>query len=207
MGLHMGPDPTVTTAASFTSDATLKWPLTIQLGQIVDGGALCTSVYWVGDDHVVCTVSAGYGGPHDVIVTVGDQSVSASGLFSYAAPEIMAISPSFIPFTGSEVVEVVGSNFFPACIDNKFRTRPCDQSWLASKSDPLAILTHVYIGGENCMLISVTENRVTCMAPPGEGRVSVEVDAAGFRGVMADGFEYRYRAHHVEIETTLPAEL
>ena len=29
-------------------------------------------MYWVADDKVICTIAAGYGGPHNVTVTVGD---------------------------------------------------------------------------------------------------------------------------------------
>lgn len=145
-GRHMGPDPAVTVATSFTSDATVKWPLNVQLGRDADGGGPCVHVFWVSDEHVICTVAAGYGGPHDVIVTVGDQTATAAGLFRYSPPAIHIITPAFLPFPGGGSVEILGANFFPGCVDNKFRTRPCDQSWLSSKSDPLASLTHVHIG-------------------------------------------------------------
>lgn len=89
--------------------------LEVTLGSVTRGGGACASVAWVSDTELLCTVPAGYGGPHDVTVVVGDQQVVAQGMFAFEAPLVSAVVPSFLAFTGMEVVEIHGANFFPMC--------------------------------------------------------------------------------------------
>lgn len=58
-----------------------------------------------------------------------------------------------------------------------------------------------------CQLQHVTLDLIRCLAPPGEGAAEVLVSTGGFLGSYAGAFEYRYKAHHVDIESGLPAML
>ena len=92
--------------------------------------------------HITCTLPAGTGGDHAVLVMIDGQTAAPLS-FSYGAPVIAAIQPSEVDTTGG-VILITGKGFGPsgATVD---------------------------VAGESCDVVEQTDSTVLCSLPAGAG--------------------------------------
>lgn len=102
---------------------------------------------------ITCWLPPGQGAALPLLVTVGGQTSKASS-FSYDPPAVTSISPAIAPSAGGIPLTLLGANF----------------------GVHGAI---VFIGGNNCSVISQTHTQISCTLPAGQGIVEAKVSVAG----------------------------
>lgn len=118
-GLSYDYDPPAVTALSVTHGPT-QGGTTLTLtganfgtfGFVTIGGRLASPTgVPASDSQITVTVPAGHGASRDVVVTVGTQTVTLVGAFSYDPPSVSSVTSAFDLNTGNLVVTITGANF------------------------------------------------------------------------------------------------
>ena len=137
------------------------------IGTISIGGNACTPTHWT-DTRIECVLPEGEGAAQDVHVVAANGGTSLEAkLFSYDAPEVLAVAPGTGPLTGRITLTVAGRNF------GKIPT------------------VTVTVGGADCPVASKTHTAITCTLPAGTGRhKNVKVTATGQSSVANGLFDY-----------------
>ncbi|MEK6206021.1 MAG: IPT/TIG domain-containing protein, partial [Chloroflexota bacterium] len=148
------------TGANFSSGATVSF-----------GGAPGTSVVVVNATTITTATPAHAAGTVDVTVTVGSQSGTCTGCFTYVAPPtVTAISPTSGPTAGGTVVTITGTGF-----------------------DSAAGATIVQFGPNSGTGVSCAST-ISCTAtsPAGSGTTHVTVTAGGMTSATTSADQFVY---------------
>ena len=143
-------------------------PLGPRCAYVFIGHKLCERTAIVSPSQLACVVPPGVGAGNAVTVVVGGQlsarSESAPLLFTYEAPQVVAIDPIEVPTTGIVSVTVYGRNF-------------------GERADLAAVL----VGGVACLrTLWISSSVLECETPPGVGAAhAVDVVVGGQRSDAA----------------------
>ena len=167
--------PTITTVAPANGPTAGAITLTLlgsnfgSTGSVTVNGVSCSSVGALyTDDHVECSLPAGYGSGVAVVITVAQQTHSAS--FSYDAPTLTTVSPSVGPTAGNFNLTLTGTNF--ACV---------------SASVPLGVTFNAV----NTTVYSCTQTSALIALPAGTGTSQVlQASVSSLRSNSLSSFSY-----------------
>ena len=169
------------------------------------GGRPCVSTSVISDTEISCVVPDGIGSGHVVSMTLAGRTTSATAsTFSYAAPEIHAVSlPSSYNASvgkgwdakGGQTLTVLGLNFGS--------TKWNSASGAAVDVQGGTDIT-VTVGGKSCISVTrVNDRKLTCTAPAGSGPLGhVAVNVAGQSATSAAGGSEDSRTHLASVDSS-----
>uniref|UniRef100_UPI0037E8D1AF fibrocystin-L-like n=1 Tax=Semicossyphus pulcher TaxID=241346 RepID=UPI0037E8D1AF len=150
--------------------------------KVTVGSEECTVVD-ASDTELKCRTPAGSAGSQNVMVMVGNMSVTASSSFTYdnkLTPQLSSLSPSTTTVIGQRELTITGSN-------------------LGGQDNESVVL----VGGKECVTVEWTNTNIKCLLPvlpPGSHKVDVKVGNNGYpqtsNGVKTS-IEYVLEIHSV----------
>ena len=154
-GTTAGGTAVTITGTNFAAGATVKF-----------GSTAASSVTVVNSTTITATTPAGSVGAVTVTVTVGGQSGSLAGGYTYVVvPTVTSVSPNNGAAAGGTPVTITGTNF-------------------------AAGATVTFGGVAATSVVVVTSTTITAITPAGSGVVTVTVTVSGQSGSLLNGFTY-----------------
>ena len=133
------------------------------------GGTACSASQWQIEGAVFCKTPGGSGKLRDLVITVGQQVGTLSGLFTFNLPSVNTIFPANSPTTGGTTLTMVGGEFGNAATGQEIR-----------------------VGGTSCLAtVYFSDSSLHCKIPAGVGKnPTLEVLSSGLSGIGRNLLSY-----------------